>query len=502
MQSRFRFLTHPNFLVPTVALLLRLIYLLHIQSSPYFNSPELDSKMHDLWAQQIVAGDFASHEPFFRAPLYYYFLALIYYLFGHNYLVPRLLQICLGAFAAWLTYRLGRRIYGENAGIIAGFIYACCGPLIYFDAELRIPAVLLPLILLTLLQLDRQRENPSTKGFLLAGALLGLTALARPNIMIILPFVWIWILLILRGKWQFALSITLGTVLLIAPVTLRNYIVGDDVVLVGSQAGVNYYIGNNPQSDGYTAIVPGTPGDWEGGYRETIRIAEEATGKELKPSQVSRYWFNRAFLEMSEDIPRWISLTWHKSRLLFSGHEIGNNDDIYFNRRFSWLLGFLMWEKGLAFPFGLLMPFGLFSLLLIFNWKRDSLSLLFFASYAAGIIAFFVCTRFRLPLIPILAIWSGAGALCLMQIIKKKNLRKYIPQLIIFAALLVTLNLNPLAGAGTENFEGAYYLGGKYLEKGKVEQALAAYQEAVRLDPASARARNGLAMTLLRHGER
>ena len=58
-----------------------------------------------------------------------------------------------------------------------------------------------------------------------------------------------------------------GGVLLVVvlPITIRNCAVGGDAVLIASQGGVNFYIGNNPDSDGRTAIVPGTPGDWWGG---------------------------------------------------------------------------------------------------------------------------------------------------------------------------------------------------------------------------------------------
>ena len=88
---------------------------------------------------------------------------------------------------------------------------------------------------------------------------------------------------------------TLGCLLPIVPVTIRNQVVGDDLVLISSQAGVNFYIGNNPLSDGRTAIVPGTPGGWWEGYHATIERAERATGRDLKPSPVSRYYFGEAF---------------------------------------------------------------------------------------------------------------------------------------------------------------------------------------------------------------
>lgn len=500
-ESKAQRLINPNLLIPLLAFVIRLIYLLHVQSSPYFDSPELDAAMHDRWAQEIAGGDFWGDEAFFRAPLYYYFLALIYYVFGHNYFIPRFIQIILGAFAAWLTYRLGRRIFGERVGLIAGLIYAFCGPLIFFDAELRIPALLMPLLLLTLIQFDKQRESPSNWGYFFAGCLLGLTALARPNILIFIPFVWLWTVIVLRGRFRWVVVFTAGVFLLIAPVTIRNWVVGRDFVPIASQAGVNFYIGNNPKSNGYTAIVPGTPGDWEGGYLATVQIAEDETGRKLKPSEVSGYWFRRALKEMSADLPAWTALTLRKIRLLFSGHEIGNNDDIYFQRRWSWVLGALMWEKIIAFPFGLLLPLGLLGLALNFNWRKNSLLILFFLSYSASIVAFFVCSRYRLPLIPILAIWSGIAVTELYQIIRNRKLKSYLIPILCTMVLFIAVNRNPLAGEGWTDFEGAYYLGNKYTQKGQYDRAIEAYKEALRISPHSAQPYYRLAMIWLKQGK-
>ena len=43
----------------------------------------------------------------------------------------------------------------------------------------------------------------------------------------------------------------LGIILVISPVTIRNWVVGRDLVLLTSQAGQNFYIGNNPRASGF-----------------------------------------------------------------------------------------------------------------------------------------------------------------------------------------------------------------------------------------------------------
>ena len=93
---------------------------------------------------------------------------------------------------------------------------------------------------------------------------LGLSAIARPNVLLFGPAIVVWLAIVHRREALRALiyvaCVTTGCLLVILPITIRNYVVGKDVALIATQGGVNFYIGNNPQADGRTAIVPGTPG--------------------------------------------------------------------------------------------------------------------------------------------------------------------------------------------------------------------------------------------------
>ena len=63
---------------------------------------------------------------------------------------------------------------------------------------------------------------------------------------------------VLLKKWPL---IALPLCLIIFPVTLRNYLIGDDWVLISANGGVNFYIGNNAHYDSTVAIHPGL--HWE-----------------------------------------------------------------------------------------------------------------------------------------------------------------------------------------------------------------------------------------------
>ena len=56
-----------------------------------------DSRSYDLWAQEIARGHWLGDRVFYQAPLYPYFLATLYWLFGHHLFMIRVVQIILGA---------------------------------------------------------------------------------------------------------------------------------------------------------------------------------------------------------------------------------------------------------------------------------------------------------------------------------------------------------------------------------------------------------------------
>src|SRR5262245_318636 len=80
------------------ALVLRVVYVLEQRANPFFAAPIRDGAYHVEWAKALARGGEPYHPgPFFRAPLYPWFLAACFRLFGEGLLLPRLLQCVLGA---------------------------------------------------------------------------------------------------------------------------------------------------------------------------------------------------------------------------------------------------------------------------------------------------------------------------------------------------------------------------------------------------------------------
>src|SRR2546427_12552899 len=87
----------PYLLVLGTALLLRGVYLWQLRGSPMVGIVMGDAEAYDRWAQEIASGDWIGKEIFYQAPLYPYFLGLIYTVAGHSLVCVRLLQMVLGA---------------------------------------------------------------------------------------------------------------------------------------------------------------------------------------------------------------------------------------------------------------------------------------------------------------------------------------------------------------------------------------------------------------------
>ncbi len=526
------------------ALVPRLIYLAELQHSPLQDFLSLDTRTHHLMALRIAETGTTGEDVFFRAPLYPYAVGLFYSLFGAGLFPVRLAQALLGALAAPLTFLLGLRLLGRGQALAAALLVAGNWVMVYFGGELLITTVLVPLDLLVLLLLTRhgQDRQPGTGTLFAAGLALGLSALARPNILIFLPAaaLWLgWLAVTRRGEHTTAggrigktlasraflaplLALVLGTALIVAPVTIRNLVKGGDPVLIASQGGINFFLGNNPAANGRAAIAPCSwseiPDEFRQRHADSIwaheliwvsgnYLAEKETGRtDLKPSEVSSHWFGRAGAFIAAQPGRALALLGRKAFFLLNAYEIPSNKDMVHFIRQNRLgtLNLLAFGLPGRFPMGLALPLALLGMgFALANWRRHLLLLLFLASYSAGIILFFVNARYRVPLLPPVFIYA---VLAVNELARRwrqgpaaGRLKRLAPPLIVLLLLGLLCNAglfdvrDPVL-LGTLHFN----LGNHHLNKEDFDLAEAAYSEALRLNPGLVDARNNLANICLR----
>jgi hypothetical protein len=186
----------------------------------------------------------------------------------------------------------------------------------------------------------------------------------------------------------------------VAPVTLRNWTRGGELVLVSSNAGVNLYLGNNPRYDATVGMRPGR--DWQ-----ALLLAPRLQGVS-GAAPASRFFVDRVVVYAARDPGGFIALQARKLRLLAGGDEIPRNQEIYPARAWSPVLRILLWKvPGLAFPFGLLLPLAVVGL--VVASRQAPLLAATVVVQAMAVLAFFVTARYRAPLVPLLAIFAAAG---------------------------------------------------------------------------------------------
>jgi tetratricopeptide (TPR) repeat protein len=395
------------------AFLIRLVYLLQVKDTPFFNVLVGDAFSYDAWAQEIQ-NDFIGHQVFYQAPLYPYFLALIFALFGHNLFLVRAIQIALGSLSCVLLAHAGRAFFSRSAGVLAGLLLALYGPALFFDGLIQKASLDLFLTSGLLFCLGHLVSRSSTHWLALCGATLGCLALTRENALALFPLLILWLLWRLHGAgnlhWKAALRsigpFVLGGLLILGPVALRNESVGGEFFLTTSQMGVNFFNGNNANADGeYTPLRFGR-GSFAQEREDAIDLAQQASGRELSAGEVSHFWLTQAWSWISEHPGDWFTLLQHKWLLVWSDHEIPDSDQPIVYQDASVVLS----VANTVVSFGTLLPLALVGFIAAWPDRRrvGILYLLLFGA-AASVAVFYVCARYRLPMVPLLCLFATAG---------------------------------------------------------------------------------------------
>src|SRR5436190_22230792 len=120
-----------------VALGIRLFHIWQIRRAPFFDVLMGDARGYDAWARRIAAGEWSGRDVFYQAPLYPYFLGLIYSVAGRSLLIVRISQAVIGATACVLLGLTGWRLFSQRVGVVAGLALALYAPAIFLESLLQ-----------------------------------------------------------------------------------------------------------------------------------------------------------------------------------------------------------------------------------------------------------------------------------------------------------------------------------------------------------------------------
>ena len=487
-----------------LALAVRLVHVWQLRSAPFFDLAMGDAQSYHAWGLEIAGGDWMGGETFYQAPLYPYFLGLVYTLFGPGLLAVRLCQIVLGSAACALLAMAGRRLFSKEAGIVAGLMLAVYAPAIFFDGLIQKTALGLFLLCLLLALLARLVTEPGRpRAWLWPGVVLGALVLTRENALVFAAVLLGWLVVSRdtgRRHLARAGALTLGLALVLVPVAARNQAVGGELLLTTAQFGPNFYIGNNPDADGtYRPLVPGR-GDPRFERRDATQIAEREVGAPLTPGEVSSYWTGRALEYVRTQPGDWLRLTGRKMMLTLNGSEVADTEDQLSHADWSVPLRL----AGYVWHFGLLAPLGVAGICLTWGRRRQLRPFhLMLGAYAASVVLFAVMGRYRHPLAPLLMLFAAAGTAAVWEMAKHRKRTGWTRQTTwagaTAAGLLVVCNW-PVLSMSDMRAITALNVGTELQAEGRLDEAVEQYRQVLALTPDDALAHSNLGTALAAQG--
>ena len=460
-----------------LALFLRLGHWLDVREDPFFAQLIMDSEEYDRWAQEIAGSDWLGSEVFFQAPLYPYFVAGIYLLFGHSLDAVYLVQIVLSLLGIYALYRAGKKIAGKYVGLAAASLSAMYGVYLFYDVQLLKESLAVTLVCLLLWVFVEAREKGRPVLWLWAGIICGFLSLLRENMLLIVPFL---ILLAIQPKERISLFLLRGVVFLLGvtivliPVAFRNWKVGGSFLPTTFQGGVNFYIGNNPQATGtYQSI---SPGKQVPAYErsEPVRLAEKELGRNLEPSEVSNYWLRKSLDWAQKNPVDFMELQAKKAGMFWSWYEWPDAVDYYYVK-----------QNSIVYKLPLL-EFGSISLLALFGlwFVRHRLKayfpvILFALMWMVSTVVFFMFSRYRAPAVPALILIGSSAIGSAWSSWHKNRKQSFIVMAIVGLALIA-----PLFVDYQPNQALVYYnLALVYEKTGNTALAVQNYRKAYAINP-------------------
>ncbi|MGD9269755.1 MAG: glycosyltransferase family 39 protein [Syntrophobacterales bacterium] len=450
-------------------------------NNPHYSIASMDSAVYLNWAYLILEEGWLGTEIFYRAPFYPYLLSIIFWFAPNNLLAVYIMQLVMGMCSVVLIYSIGKRIYCERAGLIAAGFSLLYSPLTFFETKILPTTTGIFLGLLSIYLLTRAEQEKKWCYWMSGAATLGVAALCRPNYLLMIPLLIFGILVVHRKRLRETpvpiLILILIPSVIVGTVTLRNYVVGKDFVLISANAGITFAQGNNPWARGSIAVLPEFSGEVNNQRHEETQIAERVTGRKLKPSEVNTFWFKWGLTFIQEKPLEYLRLLLYKAAILFNNHELGNNYLLDVDKEVTpWLrLAFL--------PFGFIMAWAVIGFARIFLERPAALALL--AAFIGGFLTamiFYVNSRYRMALLPPAIILAGGGLDYLVR-----NPRRF-GGILLTVGLTFAISLSPFLPLHDTQLSRSHsrawaHLGDAYRNNNQLEKALWAYENAIGMEP-------------------
>jgi tetratricopeptide (TPR) repeat protein len=477
-----------------IALAARLLVVAQLSDLPIVRTPRLDSLEYLQWAREIAFGTAGWPAYPAHAPGYSFFLAAVLRSSGDSLHAVRLAQSVLGALTCALVAALATRWFSLPAGIAAGLLVAVYGPLVLVDSSILAEGLLVFLLVLALWVVSRRSSMDAA---LAGGVVLGLAALVRPTGLAALPAVAAPFLASHTSaprKWARIGLLTAACAVTVAPAVLQNWRTTGSPMLQG-YGGMNFYLGNAPSGDGLPRARLG--GGWDALDREAARAGY------AKPADQDRYYLGKGLREIRDAPVKYAALVGSKLTWLLQADEVRDSHSYYFFTAQSAFLRYLP-------AYGVLLSLAACGLAWsVVRRRLPWLPVLYLLGMAGTCLLLVVGSRYRMPLVPVLAVFAGYGvASCAADLSQmRRGAAEGYPNAVRRLLWCAVLTLVVFAFAHLRSHAPSHNLAEEWAFTGaaltserKVADAEEAYRRALAADPRSGFAWDGLGLLYFDQG--
>jgi len=360
-------------------------------------------------AGDIADGQLVGETPFLSAPAYPFFVGLIRSL-GGGLTTISVLQLLMRSLTAWLLAKCATRLFGHAGfGLATAVAYLWLQEPAYYAVRLLNSSLQLLTLSGLVYATIAWRETWTRKRLLGFGALLGVSILSNPGLLITVPFFAWW--LGVRGPQLKQTAMALGvTALCIAPATLHNALAtsdspgGTEFILLSAQAGVTFSHGNSAGAIGTYKPLEGVSLNRANQNADAYQLAAEATG-EPGWGNTSSYFMGLGLDYLMANPGDAIALEFAKLRWFFCGRNYGDLYNINLENADP------EWPRQVPLPGGLLelgwiLPAAFFGMFLLIRRERKNaipIVVLLMATLFV-VVVFWYSPRYRLPAAPLAAL--------------------------------------------------------------------------------------------------
>jgi len=388
--------------------------------------PSLVFDKYLILARDLLAHGGAPAEPWAFSPIYTLFVAAALRL-GAAARSIVLVQVVACALACVLVAVIADRLFGRTAAALAGIGAALYAPFLLAAVELESDGIGMLLGLAAVLAAAAAVDGESIAAWGLAGVLIGLRAIHRPDALLLLLLLPV-AQLARGGRGARAFALVPFALLPIAPIAWQNYVASRAFIPVTSSGGWVFYTSHNWQARGLSYFPPPLALQWMQSEaadpldrlddRVSRRLAALSLGAPIDAAGASAFWRHEGVASMSQ---RGFAsqLLLEARRLLYMLHGYEGQDDLPLLLKQERLGAF-------GFGMGILAPFALLGLTLSFGiagfWRRHGPWLLpFLVLPVLSMGVFYVGARFRLELAALLIPFAAAAVVALWNAIRARH---------------------------------------------------------------------------------